>query len=795
MAARGKNAGRFKNMPAAQVRRLAEALGYESTPARSELLRRLAGRSDIEARLAGLVASLSRNARELFCVFAGKRVPADAVESGSGLSPDDAREALAELEEKGLAGMRSKGEYEFAAKPTPFPKPSSEPDTTQRFGSRRFLMDLVRLMQLVRQKDLRVLSDGSPGVRFLSKLEAVLRVEGDEGGDERFDAYMNLLYRTALEAGLLELEGKLLRVARGADDFFQMPLHTRVQELFEAWLRCKGINELHLSDRLRLKGKPSPNSNDIPDHNRLCAARRHLADCLSHFPGDRWYPVDGLVSFCRTKAPDMLVKALPDDRAAEMNLVYRGIFARDGSDHHDGLPRAGNWHRVEGEFIRVALWVLSALGVVELDGGGDWFRLTPEGRYCLGLTPEPTCAGLKGKCLVIQPNFEVVVFQQNATPEILHTLGMFADLVAGRESPVYQMNLASIYRSAKEGMNFDEVKDFLEECSTTGVPPNVAATLREWWDRCNTVYYEEYCDVLELPPDRPELAALLANGNGGKVRVDRLLVFPGGMSSPPKAARVLDHRNRTRCAKADPDGLITLDLEEADVFVESNLSGMAKFEGREGNRAFYRLDPAAFAAMNDEEYERALEFIETVCGELPPQAAFRILSSRGVGAEVKVGEIKAVRLSSDTKRLKLEEALFAPYAVGRLGDFWLLPADKWEKVKGHLQELGIRTGKAGKALKEAAKNGGNGSTVRLRQGRREIVELLNRAAERGAFVELVYSLPDGRGRFVVKPIEVITNGGGEVVEAYDPQRGGNVLLTLSNIESVRRLVRRSSKET
>ena len=100
MAARGKNAGRFKNMPAAQVRKLAEALGYESTPARSELLRRLAGRSDLEARLAGLVASLSRNARELFCAFAGKRVPADAVESGSGLSPEDAREALAELTEK-----------------------------------------------------------------------------------------------------------------------------------------------------------------------------------------------------------------------------------------------------------------------------------------------------------------------------------------------------------------------------------------------------------------------------------------------------------------------------------------------------------------------------------------------------------------------------------------------------------------------------------------------------------------------------------------------------------------------
>ncbi|MDZ7815460.1 MAG: hypothetical protein U5N86_05475 [Planctomycetota bacterium] len=40
-------------------------------------------------------------------------------------------------------------------------------------------MDLVRLLQMVRQKAPRVLSDGSAGVRFVSKLESVVLTTSD----------------------------------------------------------------------------------------------------------------------------------------------------------------------------------------------------------------------------------------------------------------------------------------------------------------------------------------------------------------------------------------------------------------------------------------------------------------------------------------------------------------------------------------------------------------------------------------------------------------------------------------
>ncbi len=776
-------------------------LGYGATGNKADILAQIKQAGDVIPRLAGLIDSLSDDARSLYLSYC------DIVPSSSDkpvTASNGNLDLLKELERVGLcvqtkakadAKKGSGSGYEFVPTPEPLPEPDEKPEPNPQLNVQKFLMDIVRLLQMVRQKAPKVLTDGSPGIRFLNKLAEVLNGITEERDTKVSQQYYNLLYWLALETHLTSLSSKELKVCEKADAFFSLPLHARIQELFEAWLRLSGMNELTFSPTLLLKGGPSPGQSDVPDSQRIRNARRSITEILSVFcKVDRWYSVSDFISYTRTRKPDILVKSIADDEADRNKIAYRGIFTQDGNDLHDGMPRACNWHRVEGDLVSSFLLVLSTIGVAAISTDRKWFTLTPAGRYCLGLSPEPEAGTTSSACLVVQPNFEVVVYRKNATPESLHMLGTFADLVSDQESLVFSTSLESIYRASEAGIKLDEIVSFLKRNSTKPIPENVTATLEEWWQRCNQVFFSPNAMLIEYFEPPKEFAVPPPEGS---VVSGSFIILPETASVSGKLPEV-DHKKRIRCARIASDGTVTIDWKAADAYVEPMISQFAANLARRDDKLIYKID---FDKIGNgkTDADDVIAFLNSVSDEIPPPVALKLVAIKGGVPPAKTFDLVAVTMPEIATRLKLDEKTLGEYSLGKFENRWLVYASKWNEVTKKLAALGIALEKDEEPVsaKEAAAEASSEKAKEeppKKQTPEDMLKVITKTIDRKLYIELNYIVKNGIRKLTVAPIELMTANSVPVVEARDLETGNKILLTVENIDFISRIFRKTSRK-
>ncbi|MGE5672791.1 MAG: helicase-associated domain-containing protein [Mycobacterium leprae] len=117
-------------------------------------------------------------------------------------------------------------------------------------------------------------------------------------------------------------------------------------------------------------------------------------------------------------------------------------------------------------------------------------RLTPAGMEILQgrVPPEPESPG--GPSMLLQATFEVIVTRP-AAPELLWHLELMADLEKRTDRTLtYHLSRQSIYRALKAGSTGEEILQFLQAHSATGVPQNVAFDLRSWAETYGQVYLQ-----------------------------------------------------------------------------------------------------------------------------------------------------------------------------------------------------------------------------------------------------------------------------------------------------------------
>ena len=134
------------------------------------------------------------------------------------------------------------------------------------------------------------------------------------------------------------------------------------------------------------------------------------------------------------------------------------------------------------DWIVSRLFVLGLVEVSMLDGTPVALRLTDLGIKVLGVSVAEN--GTNGSApIVVNPDFEVLVFPEGDVLEIVHTLDRFAVRTKSEEVSHYRILKEGVERAVVKGMSVGDILAFLGENSRTPIPQNVSYSIRDWGEK------------------------------------------------------------------------------------------------------------------------------------------------------------------------------------------------------------------------------------------------------------------------------------------------------------------------
>jgi hypothetical protein len=235
-------------------------------------------------------------------------------------------------------------------------------------------------------------------------------------------------------------------------------------------------------------------------------------------------------------------------------------------------------------------------------GGEALVRLSPTGRWLLGLGECPPAPGAYPQTLLVQPNLEVVAYRQGLTPGLVGALTRFASWKTLGAACTLQLEPATVYRALESGETFESIRRSLERHGTRALPPAVLDSLRTWSDKRDRITVYPSATLLEFG-SAGDLDEALARGLPGVRIADTLAVVASEDAVDFRQFRLTGTRDYglppERCVTVEPDGVtLTVDLARSDLLLETELGRFAeRVEGPAVNgRRRYRLTPGSLGA-------------------------------------------------------------------------------------------------------------------------------------------------------------------------------------------------------
>lgn len=130
-------------------------------------------------------------------------------------------------------------------------------------------------------------------------------------------------------------------------------------------------------------------------------------------------------------------------------------------------------------WARERLFLFGLLDVGQSDGHPTALRLTPLGAKALGVElPEGAETG--GAPLVVNPDFEVILFPDADSYDLITELDHFAERVSSDSAYRYKLTEASVEKAVAEGMEAATILQTLSEHSRVEIPQNVIYSIGQW---------------------------------------------------------------------------------------------------------------------------------------------------------------------------------------------------------------------------------------------------------------------------------------------------------------------------
>ena len=208
------------------------------------------------------------------------------------------------------------------------------------------------------------------------------------------------------------------------------------------------------------------------------------------------------------------------------------------------------WFRYGGAWYANAVMVtLVALGLVERARLGEGaaaplgFRLTDLGRAVFGapeVAPPPEPA--ERRCLVIQPNFDVVAYLDQADARTAGLLGRIAETGNAHSGPIqtFRLTQASVYQAEESGLGHAQIVDFLQQHGQREPPANVLRSIADWSGKRESLSLRSKVTLLGFPTTA-ERDAYLKGHPEGTACGDRFVIGETGRvsSSPARSSRII----------------------------------------------------------------------------------------------------------------------------------------------------------------------------------------------------------------------------------------------------------------
>ncbi len=409
-----------------------------------------------------------------------------------------------------------------------------------------------------------------------------------------------------------------------------------------------------------LRARPLPPTWD----NGLAAALESLWTDLPRMSA--WNPLDGwrggetqtgnpfpsayLLAF-------LLLARLPEGAAVEPETIEQWIVERHPYWLNESLrpSRQMPWLKT---FLLGVAYPLRLIQVVrvptgETPGGtgvspvgtdGDWrVRLSPTGRWLLGLGEAPNLETVHTQTLLVQPNLQIVAYRQGLTSSLIARLTQVAVWESLGAACTLQLQPETVYRALEAGQTFDSIRLTLEQHSTRALPPAVLDSLRTWANKRDRITVYPSATLLEFGSTE-DLNEALARGLPAIRLSDRLAVVASEEAIEFRHFRLTGTRDYAlppeKCVNVEEDGVtLSVDLARSDLLLETELPRFAELVGGSPTdrrdpgptgRRQYQLTPASLSAARSAGMTLpVLEtwFYQRAGQPLPPAA--RLLMSAG----------------------------------------------------------------------------------------------------------------------------------------------------------------------
>lgn len=324
------------------------------------------------------------------------------------------------------------------------------------------LTDLQSFLDLVEESPLRV-TQGRSIYRAAQHRILETFVSAREGLLDR-ERIFGLVYDLAFGLELVEVSDESrLRLTRKGEHWHETDLADKVRAVYGRFLE----------ERL-LDGRDF--------HVRRL--RRAVAAALAAAPEGAWLPLDHVPFVIRNG----YLGALDEQGVREQ---YRNRFQYVYTPPRE-TPAA--LHEGLRDYVLTRLYALGLADVGISHGVPAAVRMTELGRrlvggVALGPAPEERSGRERGRVaetarpLVVNPDFEVILFPEGDVNEVAHRLDRFATRTKSDEVAHYRISRDGVERAVVKGMASEEILEFLEMRARVPVPQNVAYSIREWASR------------------------------------------------------------------------------------------------------------------------------------------------------------------------------------------------------------------------------------------------------------------------------------------------------------------------
>jgi hypothetical protein len=360
--------------------------------------------------------------------------------------------------------------------------------------------------------------------------------------------------------GAIEVVGEYASVNPGkAQNLFGLPTVRQAHEWATAWLRIESWRDGYGTTI------PHGRSPYYSGEATLWEQRHVLAWALASLAhqGPKWFDLHAFL------------KRIGEDGGSAIRSPYvlscwawspPSLNATNDVESADEEPSLVRFLKGDGCWFANAIMVtFAALGFIERGRavgatGRYCFRLTPLGLAVFGAPEVEFEAQTTSKFLVVQPNFDVVMYLDRTDAQTLGCVGLILENIKPTSGPVQTARItpAAFYRGLELGLSFERIVESLEQWSQHALPANVIQTLGDWAARRESLVVHRKVALIGFP-DTVGRAAYLEK-SGGRPCGDRWVIAEAGQllrGKPLADAITNDHGVGRRVLEVDERGNVT----------------------------------------------------------------------------------------------------------------------------------------------------------------------------------------------------------------------------------------------